>query len=305
MVATDRSHRRNVTLLIVAALLSVVASLFAAGEGTRRQTVEGLAVRSLDQLALLSGIRDDAGNSLRGEPLPVVVVQEGGSMWVREAVIEAVERDGHFADANSRHLLRIEVVETDQMIALQLRLWRQGWDLRTPELLRGRVVPWVPVLAGVLGALVAFLVWRVGPGLLVAGFLSQTMLAGLPWPAESIPPVSWIEEVKAGPLLGPLFELTRSMPSWGTAVGVAVVVFCLMLVWFDHRRSKERKDSIEIRTVSVTSVLLFLGGLLWLEAALRGGMGAAMHTIPGAVTVVVLALAWLPAIRRSRERIAG
>ena len=150
-----------------------------------------------------------------------------------------------------------------------------------------------------------FLLWRIGPGLLVAGLFSQTMLAGLPWPAESIPPVSWLQEVRTGPLLGPLLELTRSIPSWGTDVGVAVVVFCLVLVWFDHRRSKERRDSFEIGTVSVISVLLFLGGVTWLEAALRAGLGAAMHTVPGALAVVALALAWLPAIRRSRERMAG
>jgi hypothetical protein len=298
---SDRLQRRSTIVLVVAVLAAVVVSLATDGERTRRALVESMASRSLDELALLAGLRDDTGESLRGEPLPVAIVQDGGSTWIREAVADAVEVSPDFAEADSRHLLRIESVQTESAIGLQLRLWREGWELRSPELMRGRVSPWVAVLAAGLGAAVAFWLWRVGPGLLVAGGLAQAVLALLPWPAESIPPTDWLTDVRSGPLLAPLAGLTGS--TWVTPVALAVIAFCVVLVAFDHRRSREREDSLKLSTAGGAALMAAAGSLTWLEAALRAGLWASMHSIAGMLAVVLLAVAWVPAIHRARERL--
>lgn len=305
MASSDSDHRRNVRLLLVAGVLSLLASIFAGGEATRKSAMEGLATRSLAELSFLAGVRGQDGERLRSEPLEVQVVLEGGEWWIRDAVVDAVDASPDFDTGDSQHLLRIETVQAQSVIALQLRLWRQGWDLRTPDTMRVRVAPWAGVFAGVLGAVLGFFVWRVGAGLLVAGLMAQAMVAGLPWPAETIPPVSWSDEVLTGPLLGTAIGATRALPSWGMPAAIAVIVFCVVLIAFDHRHSKGRKDSLPITSVASMTLLAGGGGLLWVEAATRAGLWSAMDSIPGAFAVLALALAWVPAIRRARERLRG
>lgn len=283
-------------------MLSLLASIFAGGETARRAAVEGMASRSLSELALLAGMRDDRGEPLRAEPLEVTVVQGSGETWIREAVSDAVDGVPDFAVGDSPHLLRIELVEAKGVIALQLRLWRQGWDLRTPGAIRIRMAPWAGVFAGVLGAFLGFAGWRVGIGTIAAGLLAQAMVQGLPWPAETIAPLAWSEDVQSGPLVGGVVAFTRTFPDWGMPAAVAFVVFCVVLIGFDHRRSQGRSDALPLASVVSTTVLVGGGSLLWLEAAMRAGLWSSMHSLPGALAALFLALAWVPAIRRTRER---
>lgn len=298
---SDGLQRRSLVVLILGGVAALLLALAATGESTRRAMLESMASRSLDELALLAGLRDEAGAALRAEPLPVTVVQDGGSTWIHGAVTEAVQGSPDFEVTQSRHLLRIETVETDDVIALQLRLWRQGWELRSPDLMRGRISPWAPILAAIFGAAVAFWLWRVGPGLLVAGGFAQALVAGLPWPAESIPPTGWLAEVRSGPLVAPLARLASS--GWVTPVALAVLAFCVVLVTFDHRRSREREGALNLSTAGLVALMSAVGGLAWCEAALRAGLWASMHSIAGMLAVVALAVAWVPAIHRARERL--
>jgi hypothetical protein len=165
-----------------------------------------------------------------------------------------------------------------------------------------RVVPWVAVLSGVAGAVVGFLTRRAGPGLLVAGLLAQGLLLALPWPAELIPPRSWIAEVREGVLVAGLSDLARALPAWAGAVGGALVAFLLVLVLFDHRRSRGRAGSRDLPTVGGAALAAGLGAAAFAEAALRAGLAAALHSPAGVVAVLALAVAWWPAAKRARAR---
>jgi hypothetical protein len=296
------------TLLIIA-LLGVIAAclgaLAAQGTATREAAAHGLAKRSIDELALLAGLADEQGQLLRDEPMAVEVIADGGPMWALDVVGRAAQRSPWFRVGSSPHLLRSEVIDEPGGVAMQLHLWRGGWELREPAPRRIRIAPWAAVIAGVLGALAALITRRISLGLMSAGVFAQVLLALDPLPPELFPPqtvaVAWSE----GPLIGDLIAAVRSMSTTAVALAAAVVAACLVLVAFDHRRSRGQGDDLGLGWAGIAASLGSFGAIAWLEAASRGSLFAACDLRFGAwagwVALLGLIVAWLPAIQVARE----
>lgn len=293
--------RTIVIVGLVGVIVACLASLWAADDRTRQRGTERLSARALDDLALLAGLRDDEGERLRDEPMPVEVIQDGGPLWVRDAVIEAVEDDPYFEVGNSRHLLRAEVVEARSGLALQLHLWRSGWDLRVPEPRQLHIAPWAPVVGLVLGAVAGIFLRRVSVMLVVAGLTAQLLLGLDPVPAELVPAKPLTELWAEGPLIAPVLDWIDSMTTIHLAVAGALVAMCLVLVAFDHRRSREREDSLDLASASLAAVLGSLGAVGWLEAASRGSLFAAFTHPAGWVVLLGLVMTCVPMAHVARE----
>jgi hypothetical protein len=301
-------HSISRTRLIVALLGVIVACLatqLARGTAARRAATHGLAVSALDELALLAGVADDAGNLQRTEPMPIEVISDGGPMWVLDSVERAVSSSGYFAVGNSRHLLRSEVIEARGGIALQLHLWREGWELREPEPRRVRVAPAAVVLGGLLGAALSLLTRRLSFGIVAAGVFAQVLLALDPLPPDLFPPQRLLDTWATGPLVGRVLLVIRKLDTLGLAIIAAVGAGSLVLVAFDHRRTSGREGDLGLGPAGLAAVFGTIGGVAWIEAASRGSLFAACDLRFGAwagwLALLGLIVAWLPAIRVARE----
>lgn len=295
--------------LLIAALLGVIAAclgaLWAQGTATRQAATHGLARRSIDELALLAGLVDDHGKLLRDDEMPVEIIADGGPLWVLDVVERAAERSPWFTVGSSPHLLRGEVIDERGGVALQLHLWRGGWELREPEPRRVRIAAWAAVVAGLLGAVAAAYTRKLSFGLATAGVFAQVLLAVDPLPPELFPPQGVLAAWSDGPLLGELFAAIRTMSPMHVALAAAVVAACLVLVAFDHRRSRGQGGDLGLGWAGVAAALGSFGALAWLEAASRGSLFAACDLRFGAwagwLAMLGLIVAWLPAIRVARE----
>lgn len=295
-------RRSLLVIALVGMLLACLALPWLAGPATRAAALDELAGRSLDELALLAGLRDDEGRLLRDEPFEVEVVQDGGSLWIAPAIERAVDESEWFATGNSRHLLRVEVVEDPRALALQLHLWRSGWELRSPEPLRVRTTPWMIVIAGLVGAATALVIRRISLGLAAAGALAQLLLGTIVPPRDLFAPhTTWVEW-QSGPLFARLLPWISSMSPLALAIAFALIGLCLVLVWFDHRRSSSSTDDLDLTGASVLALLGTIGLLGLVEAVFRSGFAASLSSPAGALALLGLLLAWVPALAQAREQ---
>ncbi|HLT39126.1 MAG TPA: hypothetical protein VK034_22735 [Enhygromyxa sp.] len=296
-------------MLVVAALLGVIlaclGALLAQGTATRQAATHGLARRSIDELALLAGLADDEGKLLRDQPMAVEVIADGGPLWVLDVVGRAAEQSRWFTVGSSPHLLRGEVIDERGGVALQLHLWRGGWELREPTPRRVRIAAWAAVLAGLLGAVAATYAGRLSVGLATAGVFGQLLLAVDPLPSELFPPEGVFSAWSSGPLFGDAIAAIRAMSPLQVALAAAVVAACLVLVAFDHRRSRGQGGDLGLGWAGIAAVFGSFGAIAWLEAASRGSLLAACDLRFGAwagwLAMLGLIVAWLPAIRVARE----
>jgi hypothetical protein len=292
------------SLLFVALLGTLLAGLalpWLGGQATREAALDEMAGRSLDELALLANLRDEQGQLLRDDRFVVEVVQDGGSLWIAPTVERAVDDSEWFVTGNSPHLLKVEVVEDPRAIALQLHLWRGGWELRAPEPLRVRTTAWMIPIACLLGAATALLLRRISVGLLVAGVVAQLLLGTIIPPRELFPPQTTWLEWQTGPLLGRLLPWIGSMGPIHLAIAVALISLCLVLVGFDHRRSKSDGDELDLLGASVLALLGTAGLIGLVEAVFRSGFWAALSGVAGVLALLGIVLAWVPALSLARE----
>ncbi len=294
--------RSLLLVALVGLVLACVALVGLDGPSTRAAAMRELAGRSLDDLALLAGVRDDAGVLQRDEPMPVEVIQDGGSMWILPAVEQAVDDTPWFSRGKSPHLLRIEAIEHPRALALQLHLWRAGWEIRSPEPVRVRVMPFVIVVGGLLGALTAVVIRRPILGVALWGVLAQVLLGVLAPPAELFAPQTLWVEWQRGPLLARLLPWVESMTPIELAIAAALVSLCSVLVGFDHRRSRAREHSFDLASAGVLALLGTLGTIATLEAAARSGFVASFAGWAGWLATFGLLLAWAPALAIAREQ---
>lgn len=282
-------------------VLALVFGLAVGGEKTQEAAVAQMAYQGLEELAPLAGLRDESNNRI-GDPLDVVVVQDSGPGFTGDAVRAAVNNHPDFSEGDSRHLLRIEVVRDSAHHALALHLWRQGWELRTPDPVRLIIAPWIALVSAVVGLGVAF--WRrnLSLGALAAGLSAQLTLALFPWPKTFTPRYGLAERVARGPLVTRVQSLVAIPDELVLPGAAAVIVFCLVLVAFDHKRSKDKESSIDLGTASLTAVFGAAGVLLWLEAAGRSGFFASLATVTGVLAALALAGAYLPVVRDAIAR---
>lgn len=288
-----RRHALDRGGLLVAFLIAVaLASAFSVSmTSAGASAFEHRAALSLRELGTLAGLRDSRGRMSVEHPLPVTVVQEGGPLWLSSALAEAARHDPVFDPVDGPHVLQAEVVGASHLLAVRLELTRQGWSLQMPQPIRIRMSPWIVVLAGVLGALSLRWLRRIGPALLLAGGLGQALLAAAelwqPFPAP-LRPRGVLEAMKDGLAA----ELARgwadALPDTAAALGAGIVALCLVLMVFDHRRSRGRSPTLLLHATAG-----IVGTLALLEAALRTGADGAVSTLPGLVSVTCLIGLWV------------
>lgn len=297
--------RNWLIVALVGVILACLGSQWARGTPTRRAATHILAAAQLDELALLAGLADDAGKLARDEAMPIEVISDGGPMWVLDSVERAVSGSRYFALGNSPHLLRTELIDERGGIALQLHLWRNGWELREPEPRRIRIAPAAVVLAGLLGAAVSLWTRRLSFGIAAAGVLAQLLVALDPLPAELFAPQPLLDTWASGPLVARSLVTIRQLGTVGLAGVAAIGAGSLVLVAFDHRRTRGREDDVGLGLATLAAVCGTLGGVAWIEAASRGALFAACDVRFGAwggwLALAGLLLAWAPAIRVARE----
>lgn len=300
--------RKLLIAAMIGLILACVGALGAGASSVREAATYRLASRALDELGLLAGLVDEGGQLLRDEPLAVEVIADGGPLWALEVVERAVEASPWFTRGNSPHLLRTELVETSGAgagVALQLHLWRSGWELREPAPRQVRVAVWAAVLAGLLGALAASFSRRISVGLGTAGLVGQALLAAIPLAPELSPAQGLLATWAEGPLLAPLIGAIQRMSALHMAIAAAVLAASLVLVGFDHQRSREQGRDLGLGWAGFAALFGGLGALAWIEAASRGSLFAACDWRFGAwagwLALLGLIAAWLPAIRVANE----
>lgn len=288
--------------IMAAALFLAMAMGGAAAVGAdeaARPVVRQLTRLELRTLAYLAGLRTQEGAPLVETPLRATVVQEGGPLWVSDVLARELVADDVFEPTDGPHVVRVEVVHHGAAWALRLALFRQGWDLRTPVGGRFQIAPWVFVGGALSGALAAARVRRIGVGLLVAGVVAQLGAASLRWP-EVLPRWSAMEAIGHGLLARWVVELAVRLSDHAVPIGIGIVVLCLLLVVFDHRRSPRRGGLLV-----ASGVAGLLGGLAALEAAVHTGITGWATTSLGATALVGTLGFWAVALLLLRRRAGG
>ncbi len=292
--------------LLIASVLAVliaVLGMFADSEASRAQVIRERSGQALTELGFLAGLRDAKGRRETTEPMQVELVQDGGASWVHGAVAAAIDDDAAFKVEQSNHVMRIEVVHFDRVDILVLRLWRQGWELRTPK------AQWIYtnitlafLVIACAGAVATYL-RTLGPALLLAGMTLQVRMMLLRWPEEVPAAPSWWDALVDGPLIAQLTYLVNSLPDVGGYVLAFVAIFCAVLALIDHRSSP---GSGGLGWAAGMSLMVALGSAAVAEGAMRLGLWASINTPLGATAGVLTLALWGVAGRvawlRLRER---
>jgi hypothetical protein len=285
--------------LAVCVLLSVLGAVGADLETMQRASVRQVGALAVYELGELAGLRRPDGGIAGGRPLAVEVVQDGGPLWLREAFVALVEADAAFEVKPSPNILRVEAVGGETLLAIRLHLWRLGWSVRAPDVLRIRPMPLLFVGVAMLGALVLLWSHRTVVSLVVTGVLAQGVVAFLPWPHQ-LAPASLTDAWFRGPLGRGLVVAARSMSDLGAAVVTGGIVLCVMLLAFERRGARDRPEEPGVAVLVVVSGLGFLGVLGYVEAGLRLGLWPWMTTFWGWLGLVGLVGAWAIATARAR-----
>lgn len=153
-----------------------------------------------------------------------------------------------------------------------------------------------------LAACVAPLVRRISLALALAGVVAQVLLVLVAPPPDLFAPLTLAEEWRRGPLFGWLVPALERLTPLQLAIAVAIVALCLVLVGFDHRRSRAGDDALDLASASLFALLGALGLVALLEAALRSSFAAALVHWSGMLALLGLLLAWLPALAQAHQR---
>lgn len=287
------------SLLAPFALLLALVGLFATDFAAIDRGVVGSAVgRDLVRITELATLRGSAGSASAAATMPVMVTQDGGPGWLTEAAEEAVDADPIF-ERGEPHLLQVEALQYGRVFGVRCQLWRQGWSLRAPQPLWATPAVWVPWMAALVGAGLALMRGRLAGAVVVMGLVAQGLMLSLPWPADFVRP-SFSQTLAEGPLGHFVVELSRTMPDSSVAIGAGVVTLCALLMLFDHRRSPGEGGGLV-----VGGTLAVVGGLAWLEAALRAGVDVWLATPAGVVGALGLGVLWFVAWRGRGDTSSG
>ncbi len=270
-----------------AALAGTLAHL-SGDEAARARALRRASVPALDELAMSAGMLGDDWQLRIPEPLAVQTVQGGGPGWMRESIASELPQSRAFREGGSPHLLRIEGVDAERGFATQLRLWRAGWDLRLPQPVRRRMQPGTFGAAVGVGACVWAASRRLAWGVLVAGLASVLALAlfalELPVPGAK----GLMDELAHAPFWVGLSALFTANEQLSTSLIFALVAFCLVLAYFDHRRSRDDASSLTLPRTFFDALALGAGGLLLVETALRSGWWDALSSLWGGLGALAL-----------------
>jgi hypothetical protein len=91
--------------------------------------------------------------------------------------------------------------------------------------------------------------------------------------------------------------MARALPDSTTAFGLALVAACVVLIYFDHRRSRQRGGRLLLG-----GLLGLLGAAAWIEAAARMGAVGLLVSASGWIALIGIAGLWWVADRTRRAR---
>jgi len=255
---------------------AAAALWFASPESLAERVAPGLFGSELAALDRAAGIRD-ADGTVRVEPVPVRVEVEGPP-WVQSAALAAVVADAGYAVGQGPHRLLGEFVLDGHAAAARWSLERRGWAVRAPAPTARRLLPalaWAPLLL----ALLAHRRWRRPAWIAAAAAIAaQALSFAWPWPS-GLPTPTPADELRSSPAIRPLLQLATELDEGGVAIAGGVIALCLVLAWFDHRRSPDRP-------VPLAGLAIAIAALVWVEAALRVSCGAWMTTPSGALSLL-------------------
>lgn len=276
---------------ITAWLVAVVAALWVDVDAVAPRLAAQMFATELGALDRLAGVRGDDG-AARGQPVSVRL-EVTGPPWVQEAARQAVAEDPTYTLGDGPHRLIGEFAIDGRAAAARWSLERRGWALHAPSPTTRRIMPALAMVPLCLGAL-AYRRWRRAAWIVPAVAATAALLSfAWPWPSGS-PPPSVGAQLEASPWLAPIVGFARSMEQTGVALAAGVITLCLVLAWFDHRRSRERGSP-------AAGVAVVLGAAVWGEAAGRLSVWPWLGTAAGLLAVVGLAV-FLHATRSSAPR---
>jgi hypothetical protein len=264
------------TFALLSWVLAAAALWFVSSESLAERVAPALFGSELAALDRAAGIRDADGR-VRVDPV-VVRVEVDGPPWVQSAALAAVAQDPAYLVAQGPHRLLGEFALDGHAAAARWSLERRGWAVRAPAPTARRLLPalaWAPLLL----ALLAHRRWR-RPAMIAAAtaVATQALALGWPWPS-GLPAPTLADQLRTSPAIRPLLELAAQLDERGVAIAGGVIALCLVLAWFDHRRSPDRP-------VPVAGFVIAIAALVWCEAAVRVSCGAWLVTPSGALSLL-------------------
>ena len=286
--------RRAWLVVMLMGLLALFAANRSAQVEVREGALRAVLPRALDELSASAGLMSGSEPVVAGG-LPVQIVQGAGEPWERERVREAVAAHPALREADSLHLLRVETIRGPNAHALQLRLSRRGWDVMLAAPVQRRAQPYLFVLFVIVGAAVTLWRRQVRLGVIVAavGVTVALALMSIEAPVLGYPSLS--HELRAAPLWTHLSFWLSQAERYLTAAVAAVIVFCGLLVYFDHRASRDSPESLTAPRVLFDALVYTVAGVVLLEGAMRSGWTAALGAPWGTIGALALIAACVAA----------
>jgi hypothetical protein len=269
------SRARAIWLAGVVAI--AIASLWTDSTALLERVLPALARSELATLDQLAGLRTDEGSPRSDAPLPVELDAAAPA-----AVRAAIAADEVYAPGPGPHHLFVELVVLERAAALRLSLERRGWTVHAPTPSRRRLFPglaMVPMLIGLL----AWARWRDRViALVAAAGLAQLAVTLWPWPV-ALPAGSLRADLLAAPLVAPALALALRLDELGSMLAGGLIALCLVLAWFDHRRSRARGGRWLLR-----ALLGAIAAVSLVEASTRASLPAWCTTWIGALASIGL-----------------
>ncbi len=268
--------------LIGASALLITAAALPLGHRSAAERAAATAAEvELIELARLAGLE---GGDDRRSPVPVRLDFEGDP-WGEAVVAQAIGDSGVFELRPGPHALVAQFIDGGSALAVQIALERRGWSIRAPQPTRRRVLPAGAAIAAAAGA-AAWLRRRSALlGWWIAAVGVQLIAAAWPWPL-GFPRPSVDDDILGGPVMTVLRSLANDMRQFEVAIAAGVLALCVVLIAFDHRRSRSQGFMPAIR-----GLLGVVGAIVFVEGAARIGLAAWVPTVAGLIGSVAAAVA--------------
>jgi hypothetical protein len=125
------------------------------------------------------------------------------------------------------------------------------------------------------------------------GVVLGLFLAEIEAPILGYPSLAF--ELEAAPLWSSLTQALVQAERYLTSAVAAVIVFCGLLVYFDHRSSQESPDSLTAPRVLFDALVYTVAGVVLLEGAMRSGWTAGLGALWGTIGALSLIAACVAA----------
>jgi hypothetical protein len=174
-----------------------------------------------------------------------------------------------------------------------------------PAPIQRRTQPYLFTLAMLLGALLAWRIGRIGLGLGAAALLSFALLSAFPLEAPLLGYPGLSHELAAAPFWTGAVALVARVERYLSAIVAAVVVFCALLIYFDHRGSGESDGGLSAPRALFDAFGLSLCTVALIESGTRSSwlvaFGGAWGAAGGLALIGACVVAFIGARKRRAE----